>query len=358
MDLINPSPAFWNSKSVFVTGHTGFKGGWLSFFLRSLGAKVYGYSLAPNTTPSFFELTRLERELDANRIGDVSDFEALRDALKRANPDILLHLAAQPLVRRSYVDPIKTYKTNVLGTVNLLQAARECPRLKAVVVVTTDKCYENNGWPWGYRETDTLGGHDPYSSSKACQELVVAGFRSSYFEGAGVSVATARAGNVIGGGDWSEDRLIPDAIRAHGRGESLVIRNPRATRPWQHVLEPLSAYLLLAEKLFLGGGFASSWNFGPLDQDVRSVEEVLKLVSNELFGGLSWRVERPTVDLHESQLLKLDCSKAEALLGWRRRWDLEEAIRQSCNWYNRVQAEEDAATVTKQHLINFLGLTP
>jgi CDP-glucose 4,6-dehydratase len=353
MGLTNPSRSFWESKSVFVTGHTGFKGGWLSLFLKFLGAKVHGYSLAPITDPSFFELTSLEQKIDSSDLADVCNLDVLRDALRRANPDVILHLAAQPLVRRSYADPIQTYQTNVLGTVNLLHAARECRRLKSVVVVTSDKCYENYAWPWGYRETDTLGGHDPYSSSKACQELIVAGFRSSYLAGLGISVATARAGNVIGGGDWSEDRLIPDAIRAHAKRESLVIRNPGATRPWQHVLEPVSAYLLLAQRLYSDGDLSSAWNFGPFDQDVRTVEQVLTLFSKGLSGGLDWKFEKPDVDLHEARLLKLDCSKAQAVLDWEPRWRLEEAVRQTCNWYNDVVGGVEASSVTYRQIKDY-----
>jgi CDP-glucose 4,6-dehydratase len=351
--LTNPSQSFWESKSVFVTGHTGFKGGWLSLFLKFLGAKVHGYSLAPITNPSFFELTRLAQRVESSQLADVRNLDALRDALRRANPDIIFHLAAQPLVRRSYADPIQTYQTNVLGTVNLLHAARECRELKSVVVVTTDKCYENNAWPWGYRETDTLGGHDPYSNSKACQELVVSGFRSAFLGGLGISVASARAGNVIGGGDWSEDRLIPDAIRAHMKGEFLVIRNPRATRPWQHVLEPVSAYLLLAQRLYSDDDLSNAWNFGPVEQDVRTVEQVLTLLSKGLPGGLDWRFERPAVDLHEAQLLKLDCSKAQAVLDWKPRWRLEEAVRQTCLWYNTVNGGVEASLVTYRQIEDF-----
>jgi CDP-glucose 4,6-dehydratase len=354
---MNPNPSFWRSKSVFVTGHSGFKGGWLCFMLSCLGAEVHGYSLAPDTSPNFFGLARLEDNMESSHIADVRDFGGLSAAIKSANPDVVLHLAAQPLVRRSYADPIRTYETNVLGTANLLQAARSCPRLKSVVVVTTDKCYENHDWPWGYRETDALGGHDPYSNSKACQELVVAGFRSSYFKTLGISVATARAGNVIGGGDWSEDRLVPDAIRARGKRVPLVIRSPKATRPWQHVLEPVSAYLLLAERLSQGEDCASPWNFGPLDHDVRSVEDVLGLLSRSLPGGLAWHHERPSSNLHEAGLLKLDCSKAHSMLGWRPRWNLEMAIDQTTDWYTRVAQGEDARTVTSQQINSYFGAT-
>jgi CDP-glucose 4,6-dehydratase len=348
-------PDFWRSKAVFVTGHTGFKGGWLSFLLSHFGANVSGFSLPPNTTPNFFELTRLRARLGDSHIADIRDFEVLSTALNKSDPEIIFHLAAQPLVRLSYADPLHTYTTNVLGTLNLLQAARGCSSLRAVVIVTSDKCYENLSWPWGYRETDTLGGHDPYSNSKACQELVVAGFRASYLRELGISVASARAGNVIGGGDWSEDRLIPDVIRAHQMGKDLVIRNPSATRPWQHVLEPVCAYLTLAEKLFSSTDFSSEWNFGPADRDVRSVQEVLKLASEQLSGGLTWRNETPAQELHEAKLLKLDCSKAHAYLGWKPRWGLEVAIEKTCDWYTQTALGQDAALLTEQQIRSFLS---
>jgi CDP-glucose 4,6-dehydratase len=351
---MNPDASFWKSKTVLVTGHTGFKGGWLAFFLSSLGAKVYGYALAANTSPNFFELTQLKDRLAASHIADIRDFQSLSAVLSSTNPEIVFHLAAQPLVRRSYLDPIETYHTNVMGTVNLLQGVRACSRLKAVVVVTTDKCYENQAWPWGYRETDQLGGHDPYSNSKACQELVTAGFRSSYLTELGISVATARAGNVIGGGDWSEDRLIPDAIRAYEKGESLAVRNPSATRPWQHVLEPASAYMLLAQRLFSGADGSGSWNFGPLDRDVRCVKDVLELISQNLPRGLAWRHESPNPRLHEAKSLKLDCSKAQALLNWWPRWNLETAINQTCDWYAGIHSGNSAETMTSLQIKRFI----
>jgi len=355
MGPINPDPAFWSSKAVFITGHTGFKGGWLASLLSSLGANVHGYALAPETGPSFYELTHLSRGISSSCIADIRDLDKLESALAEANPEVIFHLAAQPLVRRSYRDPIQTYETNVLGTVKLLQAARACARLRAIVVVTTDKCYENHGWPWGYRETDSLGGHDPYSNSKACQELVVGAFRASYFQELKISVATARAGNVIGGGDWSEDRLVPDAIRAHLNQSTLKIRSPKALRPWQHVLEPVSAYLLLAERLYFSSEFATSWNFGPAERDVVSVERVLEMLSANLQGGFSWETEKPSQLLHEADVLKLDCSKARTFLGWEPRWGLESAVVRTCEWYSRVSSGEDAVQVTGSQFKDFLS---
>jgi CDP-glucose 4,6-dehydratase len=349
---VMPDPDFWRNKRVFLTGHTGFKGGWLTLWLSLLGAKITGYSLPPITNPNFYSLVDLERHLKQSLMGDVSDYKSLADIIAKANPEIILHLAAQPLVRRSYSDPLETYRTNVMGTVNLLQASRICKNLQAIIVVTSDKCYENRSWDWGYRETDTLGGYDPYSSSKACQELAVSAFRRSFFTDIGVVVATVRAGNVIGGGDWSEDRLIPDAIRAHTDNRSLTIRNPRATRPWQHVLEPLSGYLVLAERLCLDPELAGGWNFGPSDSSVRSVEEVLSLLSSHLPGGLNWRTDT-AVQPHEAKLLKLDCSKALAALGWAPIWRLEQALALTCDWYISQRTAENIKEVCFSQIASY-----
>ena len=259
---------------MFLTGHTGFKGSWLSLWLHNMGAQVTGYSLPAPTSPSLFELGHLENILIKSIIGDVSDFKFLREAMHASKPDIIIHMAAQPLVRKSYEDPIETYRTNVMGTVNIMEAARNCDSVRVILNVTTDKCYENQEWHWGYRETEPLGGHDPYSSSKACSELITATYRKSFLESLDIRVATARAGNVIGGGDWALDRLIPDMVRSVISGDQIHIRNPNAIRPWQHVLEPLSGYLLLCQRLFDhdGGKFAEAWNFGPSEQDAKSVE--------------------------------------------------------------------------------------
>jgi CDP-glucose 4,6-dehydratase len=350
-----PNSVFWRDKRVFLTGHTGFKGGWLTLWLSLMGARVTGYSLPPITDPDFYSSVGLARHLYQSHMADVNDNNALAEAIAKANPEIILHLAAQPLVRRSYADPLETYSTNVMGTANLLQASRSCKDLKAVIVVTSDKCYENKSWHWGYRETDILGGYDPYSSSKACQELVVSAFRQSYLTDQGIAIATARAGNVIGGGDWSEDRLIPDAIRANFGNSCLTIRNPAATRPWQHVLEPLSGYLVLAERLCSDPGFAGGWNFGPHDSSVCTVEEVLVLLAQYLPGGLQWRGDT-AAQPHEANLLKLDCSKAASLLGWTPVWGLNTALKITCDWYMSQLTEKDMEKVSLSQIENYLTM--
>jgi CDP-glucose 4,6-dehydratase len=317
-----------------------------------LGAKVAGYALPPSTQPSFFAAVDLERHLTQNHIANINDYATLDAALSASSPEIILHLAAQPLVRRSYADPLETYQTNVIGTANLLQASRNCPAVQAIVVVTSDKCYENQAWPWGYRETDPLGGHDPYSNSKACQELVVSAFRRSYLQDKGVAIATARAGNVIGGGDWSEDRLLPDAMRACAARACLKIRSPQATRPWQHVLEPLSGYLVLAEQLCANPGLAGGWNFGPQDSDVRMVEEVLKLTSQCLTGGLQWQLDT-SPQPHEARLLKLDCSKSITLLGWKPQWGLEQALVHTCDWYEHFSAKRSMDEISQSQITRY-----
>jgi CDP-glucose 4,6-dehydratase len=320
-----------------------------------MGARITGFALPAKTDPNFFSLVKLERYIERSYLGDINDYRALDEAISQANPQVILHLAAQPLVRKSYVDPLETYRTNVIGTANLLQVARNCEALQAVIVVTSDKCYENRSWHWGYRETDALGGYDPYSNSKACQELVASAFRQSYLIDKGVAIATARAGNVIGGGDWSEDRLIPDAIRANFGNSFLTIRNPAATRPWQHVLEPLSGYLVLAERLCSDPGFAGGWNFGPHESNVRTVEEVLGLLGQHLPGGLKWKTNT-TAQPHEADLLKLDCSKAFALLGWSPLWGLETALKLTCDWYVSQKTTKKIEKVCFSQIESYSGL--
>jgi len=324
---------FWNGKKVFLTGHTGFKGGWMVLWLQKLGAIVKGYSLAPSTAVSLYDVAKISNLVES-QFGDVRDLDLLSKSMLEFSPDIVIHMAAQPLVRASYIDPVGTYQTNVMGTVNLFEAVRVCESVKVVVNVTTDKCYHNNEWIWGYRENEPMGGHDPYSSSKGCSELITSAYRQSFFDNkSAVSLASARAGNVIGGGDWSNDRLIPDALKAFDSGTAVIIRNPLATRPWQHVLEPVSGYLELAEKLYLhGDDFAESWNFGPNDEGCQSVGQVMDYISDHWPSSASWDLdysEQP----HEALHLKLDISKAKTRLDWRPRWDLGKALRSIISWH-------------------------
>lgn len=325
--------AFWQDKKVFLTGHTGFKGSWLSLWLQSMGADVKGFALAPPTSPSLFEQADVATGMESE-IGDIRDMAAITASMTAFNPDILIHMAAQPLVRLSYREPVETYATNVMGTVHVLEAARHCSHLKAIVNVTTDKCYENREWVWGYRENEPLGGRDPYSNSKGCSELVTAAYRNSFFnEDDTAALASARAGNVIGGGDWAEDRLIPDILRAFEQQQPATIRNPGATRPWQHVLEPLSGYLMLAEKLYSEGtAYAEGWNFGPRDEDVQPVEWILNHMVEQWGVGASWQLDT-NPQQHEAQLLKLDFSKAAAHLKWQPRWSLEQALDSIVKWH-------------------------
>lgn len=324
---------FWKNKKVVITGHTGFKGSWLSLWLHSLGVNVYGYGLAPATSPALFNILELEKKIYSH-IGDIRDFEVLKQYINEIQPEIIIHMAAQPLVRYSYDFPIETYQTNVMGTVNLLESVRQCASVRAVVNVTTDKCYENKEWDWGYRENDRLGGYDPYSNSKACSEFVTSAYRQSYFSNGQnlIGIATARAGNVIGGGDWAQDRLIPDIMTAIINKQTVLIRNPLAIRPWQHVLEPLSGYLTLAEKLWQDPKqYSSSWNFGPNEGDIKPVQEIVKLITRNWPEG-SWKIDQ-AAHPHEAHFLKLDISKAKNHLEWRPRWNLETAVHFSVAWY-------------------------
>lgn len=341
---------FWAGKRVFVTGHTGFKGGWLTLWLTSLGAEVTGLSLAPETIPNLYTLACVDQGV-ASILGDIRDPMLVRRVISEARPQIVIHMAAQPLVRHSYAHPLETYATNVMGTVHVLEAIRQSSGVKAVVVVSSDKCYENHEWVWGYREDDRLGGHDPYSNSKACTELVTSAYRRSYFPPTGysthgVALASARAGNVIGGGDWSGDRLIPDVIRAMQRAQSVVIRNPGAIRPWQHVLEPLSGYLLLAERLYTeGSAYAEAWNFGPNDADARSVRWIVERLTTRWAPEATWTSEQ-NPQPHEAQVLKLDCSKAQARFGWQPRWSLSTTIDRVVDWYQAAQSGQDMRAFT------------
>ncbi|MBL6986254.1 MAG: CDP-glucose 4,6-dehydratase [Methylobacter sp.] len=338
-------PSFWADKVVLLTGHTGFKGGWLSLWLQSMGAKVIGYALAAPTKPSLFDVANVVDGMVSIE-ADIRDFAALSAAFKKYQPEIVIHMAAQPLVRYSYVNPIETYSTNVMGTVHVLEAARLTNSVRAIVNVTSDKCYENREWAWGYRENEPMGGYDPYSNSKGCAELVASAYRSSYFNADnftdhGVALASARAGNVIGGGDWAEDRLIPDIMRAIIQGRPVNIRNPHAIRPWQHVLEPLSGYLMLAQKLFENGAvYGEGWNFGPSDEDAKPVSWIVDQLTKTWGENASWVLDDGN-NPHEAHYLKLDCSKAKARLDWHPRWHLDETLAAIVDWHTAHQAGEN-----------------
>lgn len=350
------SPDFWRGKRVFITGHTGFKGGWLAVWLQSLGAEVHGYALNPPTTTNLFTEANVAKGMVSSVIADIRDAETLRQSIQSANPEIVFHLAAQPLVRYSYANPVETYAVNVMGTVNLLEAVRATSSVKAVVNITTDKCYENREWVWGYRENEAMGGFDPYSSSKGCAELVTAAYRRSFMKKTGVGLASARAGNVIGGGDWAEDRLIPDFLRAMDAGITLQIRSPQSTRPWQHVLEPLSGYIRLAECLFAERiNFAEGWNFGPNDEDARPVKWIVELLA-EMRSDVKW-VSDETPQPHEANFLKLDSSKAKAQLGWQPRWRLHTALQKTLEWHQAWRNQEDMRSITLKQIAQYQELS-
>ena len=340
----------YRNRTVLITGHTGFKGTWLSLWLNHLGSNVIGYALKPPTQPSLFELCNLDTMVTSVE-GDVRDFGYLKSVIQKYKPEIIFHLAAQALVRRSYSDPLETYSTNVMGIVHLLEAVRQIGGVKVIINVTSDKCYENQGWVWGYRENDPMGGQDPYSSSKGCAELITAAYTKSYFdpehyERHGVSVASVRSGNVIGGGDWAEDRLLPDCMKALLENKSIVIRYPDAVRPWQHVLEPLFGYLLLAQLLYQNGPvFAGAWNFGPEDSSAKPVRWLVEKIVNIWGENAGWEID-PEDHPHEAHTLKLDCSKAKLRLGWLPQWDLETALRLTVDWYKTYGHHGDILTMT------------
>ena len=340
MESLVEALSLWRGKRVFITGHTGFKGGWLSLWLTELGAEVFGYALAPDTASNLFDELSLEPRLAKSTLGDIRNVDDLKTAMRAADPEVVIHMAAQPLVRQGYLDPLATYETNVMGTCNVLHLAAQHSGAKAVLVVTTDKCYENREWTWPYRESDPLGGHDPYSSSKACAEIATSAFSRSFLQSSGIWAASARAGNVIGGGDWSADRLIPDLWRSYETGEPVKIRLPHATRPWQHVLEPLAGYLLLSGALLADGeSFQGAWNFGPDSNDVRSVSAMADQFCSYL-PGLSWELG-PSPSLHESTSLALDSSKARAALGWTPLWTAQKALEVTADWFKAYQAGSD-----------------
>lgn len=345
MESVVMNREFWRGKRVFLTGHTGFKGGWLAMWLADMGAAVHGYALTPSTGHNLFTVANLQACMASSTIADIRDAAKLAQAIHSAQPDIVLHLAAQPLVRYSFVSPVETYAINVMGTVNLLEALRHVSSVKAVVNVTSDKCYENKEWVWPYRENEALGGFDPYSSSKACSELVTAAYRRSFLEPVGINLASARAGNVIGGGDWSADRLVPDFLRALDAGETLSVRSPLAMRPWQQVLESLSGYLMLAEKLFTNGqDFSGAWNFGPNQADAKPVQWIVEYLCG-LVPDASWQCNS-SPQPHEANTLKLDSSKANAQLDWHPRWSLQTALAMTLAWHQAWKQGSDMADIS------------
>lgn len=347
-----PQPDFWRGKRVLLTGHTGFKGSWLALWLQRLGAHVTGLALPPATTPALFNLATVAQGMDSHWV-DIRDAAAVANVVRHAQPDVLLHLAAQALVRPGYADPLSTYATNVMGTAHVLDALRGLHNVRVALVITTDKVYRNHEWTYPYRETDALGGHDPYSASKAAAELVTASYRDAFLQAQGVAVATARAGNVIGGGDWSVDRLLPDAVRAWQQGQVLQIRQPQATRPWQHVLEPLTAYLLLAEKLWQRPQLAGAYNFGPLPHEAATVQQVIELAAHA-YPNACVRYNDPTPGPHEARWLALETAQARSVLGVQPRWPLSTAVERTMAWYLAQQEGGNARTLCHANIDHYL----
>lgn len=357
-DMVSPKN-FWHGRRVFMTGHTGFKGSWLSLWLQYLGAELTGFALPPPTSPSLFETAKVDENMTSLE-GDIRNQESLTQAMRTARPEVVIHMAAQPLVRYSYQHPVETYATNVMGTVHMLEAVRATSTVRSVVNITTDKCYENKEWVWGYRESDPMGGFDPYSSSKGCAELVSAAYRSSFLncnngEERDVAIATVRAGNVIGGGDWALNRLIPDTIEAFEQNKIVCIRNPKAIRPWQHVLEPLQGYLTLSEKLYQeGDDYAEAWNFGPDDKDCQTVEWIVERLAQKWNGEVHWEKEtRPQP--HEANLLKLDSSKAKSRLGWQPRWQLDHSLQAIVAWHQQLRAGGDMKAFSLNQIHEYMN---
>jgi len=346
-------PNFWKGKRVFLTGHTGFKGGWLALWLQSMGVDLQGFALDPPTNPSLFEKAHISANM-RSETGDIRDYDALHKAVINFRPEIVIHMAAQPLVRYSYKNPIETYATNVMGVVHLLEAVRQGGTVKAVVNVTTDKCYENKEWVWGYRENEPMGGFDPYSSSKGCSELVTSAYRQSFFLAEGIGLASARAGNVIGGGDWAEDRLVPDILRAFENNQPVIIRNPKSIRPWQHVLEPLSGYLILAQKLWNDPmAYAGGWNFGPRDDDVKPVEWIVENLAKLWGNEAKWEIDAG-FNPHEAGYLKLDISKASSLLAWEPKWSLGVVLEKIVQWDSQVRGSHNAGEVCLEQIKSYM----
>ncbi len=344
--------SFYKGKKVFVTGHTGFKGSWLCKMLVNAGAEVTGYSLNPPTSPSLFEVADIANDIHSV-IGDIRDYPALKAAFDQAQPEIVLHLAAQPIVRDSYKDPVYTYETNVMGTVNILECVRHSTCVRSFLNVTTDKVYQNKEWPWGYRENEELDGYDPYSNSKSCSELVTHSYKSSFFADGHVAISTARAGNVIGGGDFANDRIIPDCVRAAMRHEDIIVRNPFSTRPYQHVLEPLYAYLMIAAMPYEDGKYADYYNVGPDDVDCFQTGALVDLFVSKWGDGMKW-INRYDGGPHEANFLKLDCSKLKTTFGWKPRWNLDKAIEMVVDWTKRWAAQEDVRACMDKQIEEFL----
>ena len=362
MGVTEISERFWRGRRVFLTGHTGFKGSWLAVWLDRLGADVFGFALAPPTVPSLFEVAKIQTLLRSSTVADIRDFEAAERAIRAAEPDIVIHMAAQSLVRPSYAAPLETFSTNVMGTAHVLEAARRCPGIRVVVVVSSDKCYQNAGERRPYRETDAMGGHDPYSASKGCVELLTASYAHSFFnldetEGdTAPVVASVRAGNVIGGGDWSVDRIVPDFFRSIAAGKALLVRNPEAVRPWQHVLEPLGGYLLLAERIAEGGrAFCGGWNFGPDDASCRPVAAVVERLVSLWGNGARWQHEAGQPHQREAAYLSLDSEKARRELGWRPRWSLDEALERTVAWAKAYAAGADMGNVCRAEIERYMA---
>lgn len=346
--------SFYKDKRVFVTGHTGFKGAWLCKVLIDAGAIVTGYALKPPTNPSLFELAKIENDM-TSVIGDIRDYQSLADALNRAEPEIVFHLAAQPLVRESYANPVYTYETNVMGTVNILECVRRSRFVRSVLNVTTDKVYFNREWEWGYRENDELNGYDPYSNSKSCSELVTHSYKRSFLDGMNIAVSTARAGNVIGGGDFARDRIIPDCIRAVQSGNVIAVRNPYSVRPYQHVLEPIYAYLLIAAGQYNDGRLSGSYNVGPDDCDCVTTGELADLFCRKWGEGASWRDVSEKDAPHEAGFLKLDCSKIKRMMNWAPRWHIDEAVEKTVEWSKSCRAGEDLGEKTREQIREYLN---
>ncbi len=351
--VMNMKLDFYNGKRVFITGHTGFKGSWMCRVLTLFGAEITGYALDPPTDPSMFEIAGIGEKINSI-VGDIRDLNKLRAALNDAQPEIVIHMAAQPIVRESYINPVYTYETNVMGTVNICEAVRFCDSVKSFVNVTTDKVYKNNEWAWGYRETDALDGYDPYSNSKSCSELVTSSYVNSFFNDRGIAVSTCRAGNVIGGGDFAKDRIIPDCVRAMEQGKEIIVRNPYSIRPYQHVLEPVTAYLTLAAMQYKNPSLAGNYNIGPDDSDCVTTGELADIFCNAWGDGASWKNVAEQNAPHEANFLKLDCSKIKSVLGWKPHWHISAAIQKTVEWSKAYLHSDDIDAVTEKQIREYL----